>query len=487
MAAPTPTVAAASDGVHVSHVCAEDVFTQADWLGQDTCALTGKVMPSALQLIDVTEYGRVFFTIAGNPVYDQGQLVDATDTSSLVYAACTMREWQMAHCQAALAASGAAKTNFKLPITWSKDFVFDSRADRVGHTISMVEIVRAWSQFELVSAEAHERYQSLSDNIAAAKRDRRALEEQQREVVLGSLASGSQPTTRSASEQKARLSMIADKDNEIMELSAEQAQVVVRQGKATPLTLAPVLSVEGVKRSLLYNGPVVVTLPLFDRDAKSGCFWSSPAASLNAGIMDTKRQQQRAMSVQQQYKRPSSVAPLVHSVAIIGFTDEHACFLIRNSWGPTWNANGHAWMPYSVIETKQFKELWTLFPQDEHVRPVLAALTRPANSKTELQSQWTSRLAQHQRFIPRSVPISALSTTSERKVDHPVSSAQASASVAPPISIKNRRRTTSSQPPFQAASTLPTKRAMMQQAQPPAARTPLIVQLLSAVLAPNKS
>jgi hypothetical protein len=33
---------------------------------------------------------------------------------------------------------------------------------------------------------------------------------------------------------------------------------------------------------------------------------------------------------------------------------------IRNSWGPTWNNNGHAWLPYSDFGTvHEAVEIWT--------------------------------------------------------------------------------------------------------------------------------
>lgn len=49
---------------------------------------------------------------------------------------------------------------------------------------------------------------------------------------------------------------------------------------------------------------------------------------------------------------PSSAELLgeAHAVAVVGFDDEAAWLLIRNSWGPTWGNQGHIRLPGAAVE-----------------------------------------------------------------------------------------------------------------------------------------
>lgn len=48
-----------------------------------------------------------------------------------------------------------------------------------------------------------------------------------------------------------------------------------------------------------------------------------------------------------------------HCMTVVGY-DINKGFLIRNSWGPSWNNDGHAWLPYSDFGTvNEAVEIWT--------------------------------------------------------------------------------------------------------------------------------
>jgi hypothetical protein len=43
-----------------------------------------------------------------------------------------------------------------------------------------------------------------------------------------------------------------------------------------------------------------------------------------------------------------------HAVALLGYSDQHAVFLARNSWGTTWGQKGNFYIPYQAVETPSF-------------------------------------------------------------------------------------------------------------------------------------
>lgn len=49
-----------------------------------------------------------------------------------------------------------------------------------------------------------------------------------------------------------------------------------------------------------------------------------------------------------------------HAVVIVGYSDNRQAFLIRNSWGRGWGADGYGWMPYEYILKGLASDFWTL-------------------------------------------------------------------------------------------------------------------------------
>lgn len=90
---------------------------------------------------------------------------------------------------------------------------------------------------------------------------------------------------------------------------------------------AKVLTVDGLKRAILESGACYVQLPLYNSSAE---FWKSD--------------------------NQSSIG-LSHAVTAIGFNNDG--IVLQNSWGETWNGNGHTLLLYS--DWKYVIECWTVF------------------------------------------------------------------------------------------------------------------------------
>lgn len=43
---------------------------------------------------------------------------------------------------------------------------------------------------------------------------------------------------------------------------------------------------------------------------------------------------------------------------------EGGALLIRNSWGPSWGLDGHAWLPYKYVEQGWAADFWILLSRD---------------------------------------------------------------------------------------------------------------------------
>jgi C1A family cysteine protease len=42
-----------------------------------------------------------------------------------------------------------------------------------------------------------------------------------------------------------------------------------------------------------------------------------------------------------------------HAVCLCGYDDSKQAFLLKNSWGPRWALQGHAWLPYTYVSDSQ--------------------------------------------------------------------------------------------------------------------------------------
>lgn len=49
-----------------------------------------------------------------------------------------------------------------------------------------------------------------------------------------------------------------------------------------------------------------------------------------------------------------------HAVMAVGYDDEKKMLLVRNSWGKEWGDNGHFWMPYAYLKSKNCADFWTI-------------------------------------------------------------------------------------------------------------------------------
>lgn len=48
-----------------------------------------------------------------------------------------------------------------------------------------------------------------------------------------------------------------------------------------------------------------------------------------------------------------------HAMCVVGYDDSRRAYLLANSWGPSWGANGYAWMSYNYF-TSQASDLWMI-------------------------------------------------------------------------------------------------------------------------------
>jgi len=89
---------------------------------------------------------------------------------------------------------------------------------------------------------------------------------------------------------------------------------------------AKITTIEGTKQALIENGPVLIGVPVYS--GKN--FWKK----------ENDEDKSRGG----------------HAVAIVGYNKEG--FIIRNSWGKTWNKDGHIVIPYEDFDC--IWELWTI-------------------------------------------------------------------------------------------------------------------------------
>ena len=78
---------------------------------------------------------------------------------------------------------------------------------------------------------------------------------------------------------------------------------------------ASIETIDGLKDALVRNGPALLGIPVYNYEQY---IWE---------------------------ERPGDYFRGGHAVAVVGWTEEG--FIIRNSWGPTWNGDGHTIFPFS--------------------------------------------------------------------------------------------------------------------------------------------
>ena len=82
------------------------------------------------------------------------------------------------------------------------------------------------------------------------------------------------------------------------------------------------------------------------------------------GLLDTGHPVVIGLSISQSFYTPDTEGVIgqkggdldtgSHAVIAVGYgrTSEENCMLIRNSWGPTWGLNGHAFIKRSYMESR---------------------------------------------------------------------------------------------------------------------------------------
>ena len=49
-----------------------------------------------------------------------------------------------------------------------------------------------------------------------------------------------------------------------------------------------------------------------------------------------------------------------HCVVAGGYDNDKECFIVRNSWGPSWGDNGYFYIPYSVMVDSSTSDFWVV-------------------------------------------------------------------------------------------------------------------------------
>jgi hypothetical protein len=265
--------------------------------------------------------------IGGNAVYNQG-----SSFKCVAFSLATILEQQIARQkdESSSTTTGtyddAGVMSLKSPtvegwkpweekiITISKDYIYNHRENGVTDGMSGADGVRIISKYGCVEEKDYDRYLDLENRITVLERQTRNA---------GGSAGGSLSTL-------------------LHQLQDEMSKLAYRiKGSSRPNDVyAKVTTVQGLKESLFYNGPCLIILPFFNNPQHTD-FWNVPHG------MDGKDE-------------------MGHAVTIVGYSDDHQAFYLRNTWGPDWNGTGHVWFPYSSLHLAW--EIWTLFLNGtEHV------------------------------------------------------------------------------------------------------------------------
>lgn len=99
---------------------------------------------------------------------------------------------------------------------------------------------------------------------------------------------------------------------------------------------AAITTIDGLKEALTLHGPCIIAFPVYDARP---CFWKVDKDPTRKGG---------------------------HAVAVVGYNDKG--FIIRNSWGMTWNGDGCVIYPYS--EWGSHWEVWSAVDEESlHIVP----------------------------------------------------------------------------------------------------------------------
>jgi hypothetical protein len=115
--------------------------------------------------------------------------------------------------------------------------------------------------------------------------------------------------------------------------------------KVSAVDKNPVSTIDKLKTALYLHGPCLIAFLVYNNHG-----------ILNNGVYDGR------IWIPQNSSQKSLGG---HCMTVVGY-DINKGFIIRNSWGTTWNGNGHSWLPYSDFGTvNEPLEIWTatdLFP-----------------------------------------------------------------------------------------------------------------------------
>lgn len=284
----------------------DDVFAYADREGSNKSHLTGKAIPGALLLLDSNEN----VLLAGNGVYTQG----SEFAKSATFAACQVHEWIL-----------FSNSEDSKRVVLSKDFVYDFRADRQTQNQTLEEAMNlvAKTSSKPITESAYERILYLQESISGLERQIKSFKQD---------------------EEKRTQADIPNDDLNVVYLEKNltnfqsELSTLLSLDSSNTIVPAQIYSLEGLKRCLVYNGPVVLELPVYNANASNGQFWVPPPASSIVWATAT-----------------NSTEWPKQCVVVVAYSDPSQTFLIRNSWGNGWNGNGHAWIPYSHIQKGNYR------------------------------------------------------------------------------------------------------------------------------------
>jgi hypothetical protein len=286
-------------------------------------------VPSKLFLFD----DETSLKVGGNSVYNQGATFKC-----VAYVVCTIRESQVYREGVGGTSSPLTPPGGQAPLTpyiddnsttntdnynyndnsgglrgprapycFSKDYIYDLRENAFSDGMSGSNAMQIVVTHGCIEEREHDHYLELYNKIARLERQKRDQGD--------------------------------DDHSEIDEAQDEMNQLIYRM-KQDPSkrgnqdVYAKVTTVQGLKQSLLHNGPCLIILPFYG-NPHSTTFWVPPTEN--------------------------ATDEMGHAVTVMGYDDDEQSFYVRNTWGPNWNVTGHFWFPYSHL--KLAWEIWTIFPR----------------------------------------------------------------------------------------------------------------------------